>query len=597
MTELQHACPVCGDAAHLSRLCDVDDHTVHACAACKADHVWPMPTAAQLKAFYDRRDWFEGGERGGYADFDAQTGWSSHVLEKILPRFGGRKGLSVLDVGCGYGTQLSTLAALGWKCFGVDLSDHARAVAQQRLGGAAHIVESVSELIPHAFDLVLVLDTLEHLPSPYALFYALFSIGAITPKTVVAIATPNAGAADARRDPAAWPYRHPPSHLVFYSAESLRHLLARLHFTDVTVSGTDAGALEASSGLLVTAAGSDFAAFMQERYVPGTWSRIAAYEHIPRYTLAAPFARGKAVLDFGSGTGYGALMLARDAAAVTGLDIDEAAIAWSRTTHRNPRLAFVREANLGASLPADSFDMITCFEMIEHVNHATQKAAIASMARLLRRDGLLFISTPNPEVTKLYGANPYHIREMNAAELRELLAPHFPNIRILHQHVRTGVAFDSGAAGPLKAAPMDADAGRQEPLAFIGVCSRGALPDLPDHIFFDEAVDYIAQFMAQEKALTAARLRAYENGERAYGMEDQRNAVAAHRDAIAVERDTARNEHTAALQQLHALNVRHEALTKTREEELRSPRFLARALVHATRLRLAAEWRKRFGGA
>ena len=40
--------------------------------------------------------------------------------------------------------------------------------------------------------------------------------------------------------------------------------------------------------------GSDFQAFMHERYVPGTWSKIAALrEHVPRQRLAKPLVAGK----------------------------------------------------------------------------------------------------------------------------------------------------------------------------------------------------------------------------------------------------------------------------------------------------------------
>ena len=77
---------------------------------------------------------------------------------------------------------------------------------------------------------------------------------------------------------------------------------------------------------------------MQERYVPGTWSRLAAYEHLPRYALARQLANGTRVLDFGCGTGYGAASLAEVAESVVGIDIDAGVIEWSNT-HRNPNRA------------------------------------------------------------------------------------------------------------------------------------------------------------------------------------------------------------------------------------------------------------------
>jgi len=620
-----HACPVCGDAAHISLLCQTDGADVFTCATCQADHVFPAPSAQALAAYYDRREWFEGGEKGGYENYDAQTGWSVDLMTSILARFAGQTGLSILDVGCGYGTHLAAAAKLGWKCFGVEPSSHARGIARERLGGTAQIVESVGELIPHEFDVVLMLDVIEHLPSPYPTFYQLFSIGAITAKTLVVITTPNAGSVEARRDPGAWPYRHPASHLVHYSPPALEFLLRRLHFKDTEIRGLTAGTetstdLPNCAGLLVMAKGSDFAEFMRERYVPGTWSKLAEYEHLPRYALAKTLAAGKSVLDFGCGTGYGAALMAETAKQVTGLDIDAAALEWARASHRNPRLQFQRHADLGATLPDASFDLVTCFEMIEHVDHATQKATVASIARLLREDGVLAISTPNPAVTALYGANPYHIREMNEAEFRDLLSPHFPHIRILRQFVRIGIALDQ-EGGDRTLTPDFIDPrveAETKPLAFIALCSRKPVPEVPNRVLFDQDVDYIAQFMGKENVINRARLDAFERGETVHSLKGQFDQALSERNAVQGELQTtirrlmsaetqvmdfekrligreqelmAREQELMALEQkraqeaLAAANA-YDLLHRTREEEHKSPRFLAKQLVRAVRARL-----------
>ena len=569
------ACPVCGDASALRALCKVDGFDIVVCATCGAEHATPVPSPAELKAYYDRPEWFEGGERGGYQSYDAQTDWSLGYVTSILESFGSKAGLSILDVGCGYGTHLGLAAARGWKCFGVEVSDHARKTAQERLGGSAYIVETVDELIPHEFDLVLILDTLEHLPSPYTLLYSLFSIGAITAKTRVVISTPNAGSADAVQNPAAWAYRHPPSHLVFYKAETLTYLLRRLHFTDVKVQGlapatatTDTNDLAQHAGLLVTASGSDFTEFMRERYVPGTWSKIAEYEHVPRYNMALEIVTGKRVLDFGCGTGYGSAMMASYAAEVTGLDIDAAAIAWATETHRQPNLKYIRRDNLGADLPAASFDVVTCFEMIEHVDHATQKAVIASFARLLKPGGTMLISTPNPEITKQYGENPYHIREMNEAELRELVVPHFPSVLILRQFVRTGVTLDqAGNDRGLK--PLfstgEADAAVNEPLAFIGVCSTGVMPVVPSQIIFDGDVDYISEHMRRQNTLNKVRHQTYLQTELAHNYKSQAKAVGTERDAAFAAQRKALAEREAALHEKNLAVAAREVAVQERE--------------------------------
>ena len=514
----KHNCPVCEKADGVLSLCEVNDYVVYQCKNCGADHVFPMPDNNALKNYYDRKDWFEGGEVGGYSNYDEQTTWSLDVFKPLLDQFAGQQGLSILDIGCGYGSHLALASEQGWKCFGVEMSDHARQITKQRLGGRAYIVESVEDIIPHEFDLVLMLDVIEHLPSPYPLFYSLFSKGAITEKTKLVITTPNAGSDEARKNPAEWSYRHPPSHLVYYSDLSLRFLLEKLHFDDVSVHGMypiDSSDKENPGfgncgGLLVTTKGSDFTEFMRERYVPGTWSKLAEYEHMPRYELAKTLIKGKRVLDFGCGTGYGSAMLAKVAKAVTGLDIDEKAIAWARETHISPQLSFHCCNDLGESLPNASFDAVTCFEMIEHVDYETQQSVIASIARLLRNDGTLIISTPNPEITDLYGENPYHLREMTLVEFRDLLAAHFPFIRILEQRVQNSITFDEVGSNQesLSRSTLNKESG-VVPLAFIALCSRAPIADINSLVVFDEEMDLINDTLSREKKLNLARFEAY----------------------------------------------------------------------------------------
>jgi 2-polyprenyl-3-methyl-5-hydroxy-6-metoxy-1,4-benzoquinol methylase len=481
------------------------------------------------------------------------------TLARLFDQFTGRADVSILDVGCGSGERLVAAAQRGWRCFGVERSESARTEAQQRLGATAYVVAAITDLFAHKFDVVVIASG-----ASYETFYQLFSVGAIAPETLILVG----------------------------EAPGVRDILRRLRFTKI----------EGENPL--SASGSDFQSFMQERYVPGTWSKIAAYEHVPRYSLAKPLAAGKTVLDFGCGTGYGSAMLATVAREVTGLDIDESALVWARETHGRANLNFICRDNLGADLPAASFDLVTCFEMIEHVDLATQQRVIASLARLLKDDGLFLISTPNPEVTALYGANPYHVREMTEAELRDLVTPHFPHVSVLGQHVRAGVTFSQGAnADALRPAPMIAGEHAEHPMAFIAICSRQPLKDIADSVFFDEGSNYIGDFMGHEKNLQAARADAYSQRGHAHSAETQYRIMSAERNDAVIQMNqaiAAKNEMSEARyhyqREYEAKVVQVETITKMRnedrqtyEEQLRSPRFLARSLWAAVKARLSAK--------
>lgn len=101
---------------------------------------------------------------------------------------------------------------------------------------------------------------------------------------------------------------------------------------------------------------------------------------------------GKSALDVGCGAGLLAEPLARLGAAVTGLDAAPQLIAVAQEHARASGLDIDYRAGELAELERQ-FDLITCMEVIEHV--ADPAAFIAALARLLARDGLLIMSTPN----------------------------------------------------------------------------------------------------------------------------------------------------------------------------------------------------------
>ncbi len=170
-----------------------------------------------------------------------------------------------------------------------------------------------------------------------------------------------------------------------------------------------------------------------ELITPEAFTRPEQYNlfliHKKAYDLAARLARGSRVLDFGCNTGYGTALLAREAAAVTGVDVSPGAVDEGRRRHPGLDLRLVD----GRSLPfADAaFDFVTSFQVIEHV--ADTERFLGEIERVLSPGGVLVLTTPNAALRLAPGMkpwNPFHVREYRAAELRELLERHFVDVRV-----------------------------------------------------------------------------------------------------------------------------------------------------------------------
>lgn len=162
----------------------------------------------------------------------------------------------------------------------------------------------------------------------------------------------------------------------------------------------------------------------QAQNVPASSVRRLLQEHLPRYIFSSEFASGRAILDVGSGSGYGAALLKRSGAeSVDGVEISEEAVEHARNFYGEEGVTFhvadARRFNLNRT-----FDLAVCFELIEHV--AEQNDVIYCIKKHLRKNGILVISTPRP--TPEWN-NEFHVREINIKEFISLLSPHFLFIR------------------------------------------------------------------------------------------------------------------------------------------------------------------------
>ena len=158
-----------------------------------------------------------------------------------------------------------------------------------------------------------------------------------------------------------------------------------------------------------------------ERTVPGIaaenyWFR----RHEVAYLELLAHCAGATVLEAGCGEGYGADLLASAAHRVIALDCDPMTAAHVARSY--PTVQAVLGNLVALPLGESTVDVVTNLQVIEHL--WDQEGFLAECRRVLRPGGQLLITTPN-RITFSPGRdtplNPFHTRELSAAELAELL--------------------------------------------------------------------------------------------------------------------------------------------------------------------------------
>ncbi|MEW6255568.1 MAG: class I SAM-dependent methyltransferase [Pseudomonadota bacterium] len=164
---------------------------------------------------------------------------------------------------------------------------------------------------------------------------------------------------------------------------------------------------------------------MAERisFVPGAmpYSSMVAAEHVSRYLAAAQLCGGKRVLDIACGEGYGASLLQNAGAEyILGVDISSQAIAEAQARFCNAGIEFVTGDGLDLTSiqSRGPFDVIVCFETIEHVADPTK--FLRELQKVLAPSGCIIISCPNDEIENEQGVvNPFHEHTFTYGEFRE----------------------------------------------------------------------------------------------------------------------------------------------------------------------------------
>ena len=136
------------------------------------------------------------------------------------------------------------------------------------------------------------------------------------------------------------------------------------------------------------------------------------------YHRAAELVEGD-ILEIGTGMGYGVEIIAPKATRYISIDKELPA---QINQLENVEYYDMEVPPIG--FENCSFDAVVSFQVIEHIDDDI--ACVREVARVLRPGGKFVVSTPNAPMSLT--RNPWHVREYNADELRNLLECHFSKV-------------------------------------------------------------------------------------------------------------------------------------------------------------------------
>ena len=188
--------------------------------------------------------------------------------------------------------------------------------------------------------------------------------------------------------------------------------------------------------------------------------------------------------------------------------------------HRAPDVRFVRGDLQELPFGDSEFDLVTCFEAIEHVSDPYR--VLDELRRVLAPAGVLMVSSPNPLVYP--AGNPFHKHEFEPAELLSEVGKRFSHTSrwVQHGHVGSALRSEDGVGGVVTDIGRPASV-ETAPYSLV-VAGDGALPTLTDRAALVSS--------SQIDHLEAAAEALEEQGR---SVQDQWKRIHAERDAYLAE--------------------------------------------------------------
>jgi SAM-dependent methyltransferase len=217
--DIEKRCPACF-ATRMRALGNKSGYALSECVACGVVFTTVRNHDNALGELYDRY-------------YDHAQFVIPPIVAASLERFvrsceGFRSANRWLDIGYGEGGMLEIASRFGWQCYGTEISPPAIEFGRTRGWAVATDPESDPRFTHHGFDVITMIELLEHLPAPISLLQQ--AARWLRPGGLCYITTPNARSLNERLLGFEWSIFSPPEHVTIWTARGLRHALTKAGF-------------------------------------------------------------------------------------------------------------------------------------------------------------------------------------------------------------------------------------------------------------------------------------------------------------------------------------------------------------------------------
>lgn len=235
-----NVCPWCGSPSNHEYIqlkdyfLSQEPFSVFECPSCHLLYTVPRPSSEKLGEYYKSENYYSHQEnKHGLIPRIYESVKTVNLRRKVRLATEGLSPGSVLDIGCGVGDFLATMADQQWHIVGIEPDLDACAIAEKRLGVKPLSPHQYSSLPDHSMDLITLWHVLEHVEDLHFQFDELNRL--LKPGGRLLIALPNYTSYDAQYYGQFWAAWDVPRHLYHFNPDALRKIASSCSFeiTDI----------------------------------------------------------------------------------------------------------------------------------------------------------------------------------------------------------------------------------------------------------------------------------------------------------------------------------------------------------------------------